>query len=142
MALRLAAWLTIAITVGIVIALIIPSLEFFAQVSILDFLFGTRWAPRFADASFGVIPLITATFWTTAIALITAVPLGLGSAVLLSEYAHPRLRRVLKPILEILAGVPTVVYGLFALSFVQGTVLRDWLHLPTGSFSVLAAVST
>ena len=71
MALRLAAWLTIAITVGIVIALIIPSLEFFAQVSIRDFLFGTRWAPRFADASFGVIPLITATFWTTAIALIT-----------------------------------------------------------------------
>ncbi|HJQ86845.1 MAG TPA: ABC transporter permease subunit, partial [Propionibacteriaceae bacterium] len=139
MALRLAAWLTIAITVGIVIALIIPSLEFFAQVSIRDFLFGARWAPRFADASFGVIPLITATFWTTAIALITAVPLGLGSAVLLSEYAHPRLRRVLKPILEILAGVPTVVYGLFALAFVQGTVLRDWLHLPTGSFSVLAA---
>jgi phosphate ABC transporter permease protein PstC len=137
--LRLAAWLTIAITVGIVIALIIPSLEFFAQVSITDFLFGTRWAPRFANASFGVIPLITATFWTTAIALITAVPLGLGSAVLLSEYAHPRLRSVLKPILEILAGVPTVVYGLFALAFVQGTVLRDWLHLPTGSFSVLAA---
>ena len=139
MALRLAAWLTIAITVGIVIALIIPSLEFFAQVSIRDFLVGTRWAPRFADASFGVIPLITATFWTTAIALITAVPLGLGSAVLLSEYAHPRLRQLLKPILEILAGVPTVVYGLFALAFVQGTVLRDWLHLPTGSFSVLAA---
>ena len=139
MMLRLAAWLTIAITVGIVIALIIPSLEFFAQVSITDFLFGTRWAPRFANASFGVIPLITATFWTTAIALITAVPLGLGSAVLLSEYAHPRLRSVLKPILEILAGVPTVVYGLFALAFVQGKVLRDWLHLPTGSFSVLAA---
>jgi phosphate ABC transporter permease protein PstC len=139
MMLRLAAWLTIAITVGIVIALIIPSLEFFAQVSITDFLFGTRWAPRFADASFGVIPLITATVWTTAIALLTAVPLGLGSAVLLSEYAHPRLRSVLKPILEILAGVPTVVYGLFALAFVQGTVLRDWLHLPTGSFSVLAA---
>jgi phosphate ABC transporter permease protein PstC len=139
MMLRLAAWLTIAITVGIVIALIIPSLEFFAEVSISDFLFGTRWAPRFSDASFGVIPLITATVWTTAIALITAVPLGLGSAVLLSEYAHPRLRGVLKPILEILAGVPTVVYGLFALTFVQGTVLRDWLHLPTGSFSVLAA---
>ena len=132
-------WLTIAITVGILIALIIPTLEFFAEVPITEFLFGTRWAPRFADASCGVIPLITATFWTTAIALITAVPLGLGSAVLLSEYAHPRLRRVLKPILEILAGVPTVVYGLFALAFVQGTVLRDWLHLPTGSFSVLAA---
>jgi phosphate ABC transporter permease protein PstC len=137
--LRIAAWLTIAITVGIVIALIIPAVEFFAQVSITDFLFGTRWAPRFASASFGVIPLVTATFWTTAIALITAVPLGLGAAILLSEYARPRLRAILKPILEILAGVPTVVYGLFALAFVQTIVLRDWLHLPTGSFSVLAA---
>jgi phosphate ABC transporter permease protein PstC len=137
--LRLAAWLTIVITVGIVVALIVPSVEFFAQVPITDFLFGTRWAPRFANASFGVIPLVTATLWTTAIALATAVPIGLGTAVLLSEYAHPRLRRILKPILEILAGVPTVVYGLFALAFVQSTVLRDWLHLPTGSFSVLAA---
>jgi ABC-type phosphate transport system permease subunit len=104
--LRLAAWLTIVITVGIVVALIVPALEFFRQVSITDFLFGTRWAPRFADASFGVVPLVTATMWTTAIALITAVPLGLGAAILLSEYAPPRLRRVLKPILEILAGVP------------------------------------
>ena len=65
--------------------------------------------------------------------MITAVPLGLGAAILLSEYARPRLRAVLKPILEILAGVPTVVYGLFALAFVQTIVLRDWLHLPTGS---------
>jgi phosphate ABC transporter permease protein PstC len=137
--LRLAAWLTIAITVGIVIALIVPAVEFFRQVAINDFLFGTRWAPRFADSSFGVIPLVTATIWTTAIALATAVPIGLGTAVLLSEYAHPRVRGILKPILEILAGVPTVVYGLFALAFVQGTVIRDWLNLPTGSFSVLAA---
>jgi phosphate ABC transporter permease protein PstC len=137
--LRLAAWLTIAITVGIVLALIVPTVEFFRQVSILDFLFGTRWAPRFSSASFGVVPLVTATLWTTAIALITAVPLGLGAATLLSEYARARLRAVLKPILEILAGVPTVVYGLFALAFVQSKVLRDWLNLPTGSFSVLAA---
>jgi len=137
--LRLAAWLTIVITVGIVIALIIPAVEFFAQVPITDFLFGTRWAPRFASASFGVIPLVTATLWTTAIALITAVPIGLGAAILLSEYARPRLRAILKPILEILAGVPTVVYGLFALAFVQTIVLREGLHLPTGSFSVLAA---
>ena len=137
--LRLAAWLTIAITVGIVIALILPSIEFFTQVSPFEFLFGTRWAPRFADASFGVIPLVTATAWTTMIALLTAVPIGLGTAVLLSEYAKPGIRKVLKPILEVLAGVPTVVYGLFALEFVQSTVFRDWLNLPTGSFSVLAA---
>jgi phosphate transport system permease protein len=137
--LRIAAAITIAVTIGIVIALIVPSLSFFTEVSPIEFLFGTRWAPRFADASFGVIPLVTATVWTTAIALITAIPLGLGAAVLLSEYAHPRLRKVLKPILEILAGVPTVVYGLFALEFVQGTVFRGLLGLPTGSFSVLAA---
>jgi phosphate ABC transporter permease protein PstC len=137
--LAIAAGITILITVGIVVALIIPSIGFFSQVNVFEFLFGTRWAPRFANASFGVIPLITATAWTTFIALATAVPLGLGAAVLLSEYAHPRLRKVLKPILEILAGVPTVVYGLFALQFVQGTLFRDILHLPTGSFSVLAA---
>jgi phosphate transport system permease protein len=139
MVLRIAAAITVAVTVGIVLALLIPSLRFFAEVSPIEFLFGTRWAPRFADASFGVLPLITATMWTTAIALITAIPLGLGAAVLLSEYAKPRLRKILKPILEILAGVPTVVYGLFALEFVQTTVFRNLLDLPTGSFSVLAA---
>lgn len=139
MLLRVAAGITVAVTIGIVLALFIPSISFFAEVSPLEFLFGTRWAPRFADASFGVVPLLTATAWTTALALITAIPLGLGAAVFLSEYAKPWLRKILKPILELLAGVPTVVYGLFALQFVQGTVIRDWLHLPTGSFSVLAA---
>jgi len=137
--LAVAAGITVVITVGIVVALIIPSIGFFREVSVGEFLFGTRWAPRFADASFGVIPLITATVWTTVMALITAVPLGLGAAVFLSEYAPARLRAILKPVLEILAGVPTVVYGLFALQFVQGTLFRDILHLPTGSFSVLAA---
>jgi phosphate transport system permease protein len=137
--LRLAAGLTVLITLGIILALVIPSIGFFREVGVGEFLFGTRWAPRFADASFGVIPLITATLWTTAIALVTAVPLGLGAAVFLSEYARPRLRKVLKPILEILAGVPTVVYGLFALAFIQTVVLKGWLNLPTGSFSVLAA---
>ena len=139
LAFRLAAVLTIVITVGILVALAVPSIGFFAEVPIVEFLFGTRWAPRFADASFGVIPLITATLWTTFIALLVAIPLGLGAAVFLSEYARPRVRKVLKPVLEILAGVPTVVYGLFALQFVQTTVLRDWLQLPTGAFSVLAA---
>ena len=137
--LRVAAGITIAITLGIVVALIIPTIDFFREVSPIEFLFSTRWAPRFADASFGVIPLITATLWTTMIALLTAVPLGLGAAVFLSEYAKPRLRKVLKPILEILAGVPTVVYGLFALEFVQTRFFRDLLDLQTGSFSVLAA---
>jgi phosphate ABC transporter permease protein PstC len=137
--LRIAAGITVVTTVGILVALLIPSLGFFAEVPILEFLFGTRWAPRFADASFGVIPLVTATAWTTFIALVVAIPLGLGAAIFLAEYADQRLRKVLKPLLEILAGVPTVVYGYFALQFVQATVLRDWLQLPTGAFSVLAA---
>lgn len=138
-ALRVAAALTVVTTVGILIALAIPSIGFFAEVPVFEFLFGTRWAPRFADASFGVLPLITATAWTTLIALLVAVPLGLGAAIFLAEYANPKLRKVLKPILEILAGVPTVVYGFFALQFVQSTVFRDWLQLETGAFSVLAA---
>lgn len=137
--LRMAAVLTIVTTIGILIALLVPSLSFFAEVPVWEFLFGTRWAPRFADASFGVIPLITATLWTTVIALLVAIPFGLGAAIMLSEYASPRARKTLKPLLEILAGVPTVVYGFFALQFVQATVLRDWLQLPTGAFSVLAA---
>lgn len=137
--LRLAAALTVVTTVGILVALAIPSIGFFAEVPVTEFLFGTRWAPQFADSSFGVVPLLTATAWTTGIALLIAVPLGLGAAVLLSEYAKPRVRKILKPLLEILAGVPTVVYGFFALQFVQATVLRDWLQLDTGAFSVLAA---
>lgn len=137
--LRAAAAITVLTTIGILTALLIPSLGFFAEVPVLEFLFGTRWAPRFADASFGVLPLVTATLWTTVIALLVAVPFGLGAAILLAEYAKPRVRRVLKPVLEILAGVPTVVYGFFALQFVQNVVLREWLHLPTGAFSVLAA---
>ncbi|WP_426187649.1 phosphate ABC transporter permease subunit PstC [Microbacterium sp. TWP3-1-2b2] len=137
--LRFAAAITVVTTIGIVIALLVPSLSFFAEVPVLDFLFGTRWAPRFADASFGVLPLVTATLWTTVIALLVAVPFGLGASILLAEYAKPQVRKFLKPLLEILAGIPTVVYGFFALQFVQGTVLRDWLQLPTGAFSVLAA---
>ena len=137
--LRLASILTIVITAGILVALLVPSLEFFGTVPVTDFLFGNRWAPRFADASFGVLPLITATAWTSGLAMLVAIPLGLGAAVFLSEYAHPRARKVLKPMLELLAGIPTVVFGLFALQFVQATIFRDWLQLDTGAFSVLAA---
>lgn len=137
--LRVAAAVTIVTTIGILIALAIPSASFFAEVPVLEFLFGTRWVPQLAPPSYGVIPLVTATAWTTIIALLVAVPFGLGAAIFLAEYAHPNLRKVLKPILEVLAGVPTVVYGFFALTFVQGTVIREWLQLPTGAFSVLAA---
>lgn len=137
--LRIAAFTSIAITLGILVSLLMPAAEFFAEVPVLEFLTGTRWAPQFADASFGVLPLVTATAWTTAIALAVAVPFGLGAAVYLAEYARPRARRILKPILEILAGVPTVVFGFFALSFVAPTVVRGWLSIEVGTFSILAA---
>src|SRR5699024_5632745 len=107
--------------------------------SVVEFLTGTRWTPQFADKSFGVLPLVTATAWTTAIALAVAVPFGLGAAIYLAEYARPRARKILKPILELLAGVPTVVFGFFALACGAPTVLRAWLSIDVGTFSVLAA---
>lgn len=137
--LRLAAYLSIAITLGIVVSLLLPALEFFREVSVVEFLTGTRWAPQFADPTFGVLPLVTATFWTTGIALAVAVPFGLGAAVYLAEYARDRVRRVLKPILEILAGIPTVVLGFFALTWVAPVVLEEWFGIQVGTFSILAA---
>jgi phosphate transport system permease protein len=134
-----AAVLTVGVTVAIFLSLLFPALEFFRQVDIGEFLGGTRWAPNFADASFGVLPLVTGTLWTTAIGLAIAVPFGLGAAVYLSEYAGDRTRRVLKPILEILAGVPSVVYGYFALYFVAPEILEGLFNLELGTFSVLSA---
>jgi phosphate transport system permease protein len=137
--LRLAAMASVFITIGIVVALLGPALEFFREVSVVEFLTGTRWAPRFADSSFGVLPLVTGTAWTTLIALVIAIPFGLGAAIYLSEYAPQRARKVLKPLLEILAGVPSVVYGFFALYFIAPEVLRGLLGVEVGTFSVLAA---
>ena len=134
-----AAMLSVAITIGIFFSLLVPAIRFFREVSVGDFLFGTRWAPTFADADFGVLPLITGTLWTTAIGLAIAVPFGLGAAVYLSEYAHDRVRRILKPVLEVLAGIPSVVYGYFALYFIAPELLRGVLGLEVGTFSVLAA---
>jgi len=136
---KAAAAITIATTIGIVVSLLIPALRFFGEVTPGEFATGTRWAPDFANATYGVLPLVTATAWTTLIGLAVAVPLGLGAAVYLSEYARREVRVVLKPILEILAGIPTVVYGLFALTFIQQVVLKDWMGFRTGSTSVLAA---
>ncbi|MEY4493571.1 MAG: putative phosphate transporter permease protein [Actinomycetota bacterium] len=130
---------TIFVTAGIAWSLITPAIEFFRQVSIVDFLTGTRWAPRFKPATFGVVPLLVGTLWTTTIALLVAVPFGLGAAMYLSEYASDKSRRRLKPILELLAGIPTVVYGFFAIEFVTRIVLKGWLNLEVGTFSVLSA---
>ena len=137
--LRGAALLSVAITLGIVIALLGPALEFFREVPAMDFLSGTRWAPRFSNPTYGVLPLVTGTAWTTAIALLIAIPFGLGAAVYLSEYAPTRVRKVLKPVLELLAGVPSVVYGYFALTFIAPDVLKGLLGIQLGTFSVLAA---
>ena len=138
-ALVTSAGLTVAVTIGIFVSLLLPALNFFREVGVTEFLFGSRWAPTFADASFGVLPLLTGTFWTTLIGLLIAVPFGLGAAVYLSEYASWRTRRVLKPVLELLAGIPSVVYGYFALYFVAPELLEGLLGLELGTFSVLAA---
>ena len=137
--LRAAAGLSVVITIGIFVSLLMPSIAFFRDIRPWDFLTGTRWAPTFSDPDFGVLPLVTGTLWTTVIGLLIAVPIGLGAAVFLSEYAHERVRRIFKPILEVLAGIPSVVYGYFALFFVAPVILKDLLGINVGTFSVLAA---
>jgi phosphate transport system permease protein len=113
-----AAMFTVVAIAIIVYSLASESVHFFQNVSPLEFLFGTRWAAFFEDKSFGVLPLLAGTMLTTLIALGFAIPVGIGSALFLSEYASTSLRRIVKPILEILAGIPTVVYGYFALYFI------------------------
>jgi phosphate transport system permease protein len=135
--LAVCALVSVATTVGIVVALFIPAIEFFGEVSIVDFLTGTEWAPLFEPASFGVLPLIAGTLVVTACACLVCVPFGLGAAIYLSEYAQRRTRKILKPLLEILAGIPTVVYGYFAITFV--TPRLQELGLPVGVFSALSA---
>ena len=119
-----AAAVSIFTTFGIVISVLIPSLEFFGEVALTEFLFTTTWTPLFANPEFGVLPLIMGTMVITLIAVIIAIPLGLGSAIYLSEYAKPRARKILKPTLEVLAGIPTVVFGFFALEFITVFVLK------------------
>ncbi|MGZ5418646.1 MAG: phosphate ABC transporter permease subunit PstC [Nocardioides sp.] len=137
--LRLAAMLSVLVTVGILFALVVPAVEFFREISPSEFLTGTRWAPTFADQSFGVVPLVLGTLWTTVIGLCVAVPFGLGAAVFLSEYASTRMRKILKPVLELLAGIPSVVYGFFALQFVTPWFFREFLGMEIQPYNVLAA---
>lgn len=125
-ALFLCALLSVGTTAGIIAVLAAETVAFFREVSIVEFLTGTEWTPLFATQQFGVLPLLLGTTVVSAIALAVAVPCGLLAAIYLSEYAPERLRRVVKPVLEILAGVPTVVYGYFALTFVT-PALQAWL---------------
>jgi phosphate transport system permease protein len=122
----LAAVVSIAVTVGIVVSLVGPTISFFADVSVVDFLTDTSWTPTFSDPRYGVLPLVAATLLTTVISIMIALPLGLGSAIYLSEYASSRARKALKPLLEILAGIPTVVYGFFALFALNPILQRIW----------------
>ena len=113
-----AAVVSVFTTLAILAVLLFEAVGFFGEVSIVDFFTGTKWTPLFRDQHFGVLPLVWGTLLVTAIALGVAVPIGLGSAIFLSEYAPEKLRKTIKPLLEILAGIPTVVYGYFALTFV------------------------
>lgn len=122
--LLLCALVSVATTVGIAVALLEPTIEFFGDVGVGEFLFGKQWSPLFSEPSFGVLPLVSATAVITVVALFICIPFGLGSAIYLAEYASDRTRKILKPMLEILAGIPTVVYGFFALTFVT-PLLRD-----------------
>ena len=126
-----AALLSVLTTTGIVVSLIRETASFFGEVPFGDFFFGTSWAPLAGGESqaFGVLPLIWSTLYLTFVGLLVAVPLGLGVGIYLAEYASPRVRRVLKPIVEVLAGIPTIVFGFFALTFFTPNVLQDLLGL-------------
>ncbi|MEC9238735.1 uncharacterized protein METZ01_LOCUS25751 [marine metagenome] len=135
-ALFLSAFLSILITVGIVAVLLFEALAFFGDVTFWEFITGTRWTPLFSSKQFGVLALVAGTTLTALLAMLVALPLGLLSAIYLSEYAPDRIRRLVKPILEVLAGIPTVVYGYFALLFVT-PILRNI----SGDISVFNALS-
>jgi len=134
----LAAAVSVLTTALILVALLKEAVSFFGEVG-LDFFTDAEWSPLFNPPSFGIWQLLNGTFLITGIAMLVAVPIGLGISVYLSEYAHPRIRRVVKPVLEVLVGVPTVVFGYFALSFVTPTILQDILGLEIQVFNALAA---
>lgn len=117
-ALGFCALISVLTTLGIAAVLMFESANFFAEVSLVDFFSDTQWTPQFADKHFGIWPLLCGTLLVTVIAAFVAIPIGLMSAIFIAEYAPTRTRRVLKPGLELLAGIPTVVYGYFALTFV------------------------
>ena len=134
----LAALISVLTTTGIVLSLIEETINFLGDVGIADFLFGTDWSPAIQPASFGVLPLVSGTLLISLVAMLVATPLGLGAAIYLAEYARPRVRKTIKPILELLAGVPTIVFGYFALTFFTPEILRGLFGLDVGIFNALA----
>ena len=139
--LAVCAAISVATTVAIVVSLIEETVKFFGDVGVFDYLLGTKWTPQLAgdQQSFGVVPLLIGTLYLTAIAMLVAIPLGLLSAIYLAEFAPPRVRKLVKPVLEILAGVPTIVFGFFALTFITPDILRGVLGLEVEQFNQLAA---
>ena len=133
----LAATSSVLVTLGIVFVLLYESLVFFEHVSIVDFLTDTFWTPLFADPRYGILPLVTGTLLSTVVALAVAGPLGLTAALYLSEFANPKVREIIKPALEMLSGVPTIVYGFFALLFVTPLLQKLVPGLP--GFNILSA---
>ena len=133
----LAAFSSVAITLGIVGVLVVESAAFFKHVPLWSFLTDTQWTPLFDDAHYGILPLLAGTLVTTAIALVVAIPVGTITAIYLSEYAAHRTREIVKPVLELLSAVPTVVYGYFALLFVTPLLQKIFPELP--GFNMLSA---
>jgi phosphate transport system permease protein len=136
--LLLAASVGVLTTIGIVVVLLIEAVQFFAQVNPIEFLTGTVWSASILPFRFGVIPLVLSTLEVALIALLVAVPLGLLAAVYLAEYASLRTRNIVKPILETIAGIPTIVLGFFALNFVTPQLLKP-LFPAIGTFNILSA---
>ncbi|MEK6326567.1 MAG: phosphate ABC transporter permease subunit PstC [Actinomycetota bacterium] len=134
-----AAMISVLTTLGIVASLLNETIKFFQDVGVVAFITDGDWKPLFEPAEYGIWPLINGTLLVTAIAVLVAIPVGLGSAVYLSEYASPRTRRLTKPVLEVLVGVPTVVLGFFALTFVTPTIVHDFLGLDVQVFNALSA---
>lgn len=130
------SFITVLTTIGIILILTLEAIKFFSEVSIIDFVTDTQWTPLFSEQHFGILPLLAGTLLTTTIAILVAVPVGLMIAVYLNEYASPRFTSFVKPILEVLAAIPTVVYGFFALQFV--TPLLQKIIPGLGGFNALA----
>ena len=137
-ALLFCSLVSILTTVGIIYVLLSESLGFFREVSLLTFLTDTHWTPLFEPQHFGILPLVSGTLLVTGLAALVAMPLGIFTAIFLSEYAPDRLRRTIKPVLEVLAGIPTVVYGYFALTFVT-PLLQRYLFPDMIVFNALSA---
>ncbi len=136
----MAAALGVLTTLGIVLVLAVETINFFGEVSIVEYLTGTIWSASIRPYAWGVLPLVSGTLLVTGIAIIIGAPLGLLSAFLLAEYASPRTRSLIKPVLETLAGIPTIVLGFFALNFVAPQILQPLLGRQNiGTFSALSA---